>query len=157
MDVLLPGLTQGKSLTLASAFPLFFGIATPAQARQVAQTLERDYLWPGGWVTSRVTSGAQWDAPNGWSPLQWIVCTGLRRYGFDALAREGARRWVGNVTSVWKASGRLLEKYNVETPGAAPADGEYVLQDGFGWTNGVLLRLLDEMHAPTVPEHDPHD
>ena len=36
----------------------------------------------------------------------------------------------------------LLEKYDVETikPGGG---GEYPLQDGFGWTNGVTRALLD--------------
>ena len=36
----------------------------------------------------------------------------------------------------------MLEKYNVEqrTPGEG---GEYPVQDGFGWTNGVTSALLD--------------
>ncbi|MFC0696116.1 trehalase family glycosidase [Paraburkholderia humisilvae] len=38
----------------------------------------------------------------------------------------------------------IVEKYNVESHGARlPAGGgEYALQEGFGWTNGVLLVLL---------------
>ena len=39
-------------------------------------------------------------------------------------------------------SGRLLEKYNVEEAGTVGIGGEYVVQDGFGWTNAVLLQLM---------------
>jgi alpha,alpha-trehalase len=35
----------------------------------------------------------------------------------------------------------LVEKYNVITRGGG-AGGEYPLQDGFGWTNGVTRRLM---------------
>ncbi|RZK44487.1 MAG: hypothetical protein EOO61_03625, partial [Hymenobacter sp.] len=34
--------------------------------------------------------------------------------------------------------------YNVENTGLLAGGGEYPLQDGFGWTNGVLLTLLNE-------------
>jgi alpha,alpha-trehalase len=34
----------------------------------------------------------------------------------------------------------MLEKYNVSDL----SGGEYPHQDGFGWTNGVLLKLLSE-------------
>ena len=36
---------------------------------------------------------------------------------------------------------KLVEKYDVSGDAAARG-GEYPLQDGFGWTNGVLRRLL---------------
>jgi len=38
-----------------------------------------------------------------------------------------------------------MEKYDVETVGRLAGGGEYGVQDGFGWTNGVLLRLLDDL------------
>ena len=70
---------------------------------------------------------------------------GLGRYGFDEQARKGATRWVENNLAVYRQHGRLLEKYNVESSGVAGAGGEYDVQDGFGWTNGVLLRLMREL------------
>ncbi|HEX4932287.1 MAG TPA: trehalase family glycosidase, partial [Gemmatimonadaceae bacterium] len=146
-DVELGDLRPTEVRSLAGAYPLFFGLATDAQARRVAAQLEADFLRPGGWVTTLSRTGEQWDAPNGWAPLQWIVCEGLRRYGFDALAREGARRWVAANTQVYRASGAFMEKYDVEDPGRAASGGEYAVQDGFGWTNGVLLRLLAESGA----------
>ena len=38
----------------------------------------------------------------------------------------------------------MLEKYNVADLGVEAGGGEYPLQDGFGWTNGVALRILSE-------------
>jgi alpha,alpha-trehalase len=73
-----------------------------------------------------------------------MTYAGLCRYGYRDEAEEGARRWVANNLAVYRQHGRLLEKYNVVTPGLAGAGGEYEVQDGFGWTNAVLLRLLKE-------------
>src|SRR3989442_7661434 len=57
--------------TLAAAAPLYFGLATPEQGRAVAARLERDFLKPGGFVTTLIASGQPWDAPNGLPPLEW--------------------------------------------------------------------------------------
>ena len=98
-------------------------------------------LQRGGLVTTTIVTGQQWDAPNGWAPLQWIAIRGLRRYGHDRLAYGIARRWITTVRRVYDNTGKLVEKYNVEQelPGGG---GEYPLQDGFGWTNGVTEALL---------------
>ena len=129
-------------LTLAGAWPLFFGIATAGQAQRVADRLGADFLRPGGWVTTLANTGQQWDAPNGWAPLQWIVFEGLRRYGFTELADAGARAWIGANTRVFRDTGHFMEKYDVEHPGLVARGGEYAVQDGFGWTNGVLVQLM---------------
>ena len=41
-------------------------------------------------------------------------------------------------------SHKLIEKYNVQNDTGFGGGGEYPLQDGFGWTNGVLAALLAE-------------
>ncbi|MDX1515307.1 MAG: alpha,alpha-trehalase TreF [Woeseiaceae bacterium] len=133
--------------SLAMVFPLFFGISSKQQAGSVARALEQEYLCPGGWVTTRQDTGQQWDAPNGWAPLQWIVYRALCDYGYDAAAREGAARWINNNRVTYESTGRLLEKYDVVSAGHAGVGGEYVVQDGFGWTNGVLLRMMRELDA----------
>ena len=47
--------------------------------------------------------------------------------------------------------GVLVEKYNVEQRCCAGgAGGEYSLQAGFGWTNGVLAKLIAEYPELTV-------
>jgi len=127
-------------LTAAAAFPLFAGIASTRRARATAVALER-LVRPGGLMTTLCESGEQWDAPNGWAPLQWIAITGLRRYGETRLANDIADRWLAMVEAHYEASGQLLEKYDVVTC-AAGSGGEYATETGFGWTNGVTLELL---------------
>ena len=36
----------------------------------------------------------------------------------------------------------MMEKFNVTVQGAPGGGGEYDIQTGFGWTNGVVLDLL---------------
>lgn len=127
--------------SLAGVFPLYVGIATEEQAAAVAAVLERDFLKPGGLVTTHVESGQQWDAPNGWAPLEWVAIEGLRRYGYDKLADEIANRWVALNEKVYAASHKFVEKYNVMNEDGLGGGGEYVLQDGFGWSNGVYEAL----------------
>lgn len=131
-------------LALAGMYPLFFKLATPAQAAKAAKTLEKDFLKPGGLVTTPNHTGQQWDAPNGWAPLQWMAIGGLRAYGMNALANDIKKRWVDLNVHVYQRTGKMLEKYNVEDLSLEAGGGEYPVQDGFGWTNGVLLRLLSE-------------
>jgi alpha,alpha-trehalase len=135
---------QGKitgTITAATVYPLFLHVASTPEADVVAQTVSAKLLAPGGLATSLVNSGQQWDAPNGWAPLQWIAVMGLRNYGYDALAEEIATRWVGENIGLYESEAKLVEKYNVTVAGGAGSGGEYATQIGFGWTNGVLLGL----------------
>ena len=133
-------------LSLAAAFPLFFEIATPDQAASVARRIHAEFLSPGGWVTTLHESGQQWDRPNGWAPLQWIVFGGFRNYGFVDEADEGARRWASDNIEIYERTGRLFEKYDVERVDSLAGGGEYDVQDGFGWTNGVLLKFMNHLN-----------
>lgn len=136
--------TQTDCYSLAAAFPLYVGIASQKQADAVAKELEKDFLKKGGLVTTLETTGQQWDAPNGWAPLHWVVIKGLRNYGHHELANEIKKRWIATNLHLFKTQGKLVEKYDVVNPGKAGGGGEYELQDGFGWTNGVLMALLSE-------------
>jgi alpha,alpha-trehalase len=131
-------------ITLAGVFPLYTKIATHEQAVAVAERLEKDFLKKGGLMMTLKETGQQWDAPNGWAPLQWIAIQGLREYGFHALADKIKKAWVENCVNVYENEGKMVEKYNVVEPDKLGGGGEYVLQDGFGWTNGVLAALLAE-------------
>ena len=92
-------------------------------------------------VTTLETTGQQWDAPNGWAPLQWMAITGLANYGQTDLAKTIAKRWIQLNGDVFKRTGKLMEKYNVVDTQLEAGGGEYAGQDGFGWTNGVLIAL----------------
>lgn len=130
-----------ERVSAATVYPLYFEVADQAQARAIARTVREQLLKPHGLAATTVETGEQWDAPNGWAPLQWLAIDGFRRYGEQTLASTIAQRWVGKNLEVFRATGKLVEKYNVSATGGG-GGGEYPLQDGFGWTNGVLRRLL---------------
>jgi alpha,alpha-trehalase len=130
------------SISAAMLHPLFVGLASPAQAKAVAATVRKSLVAEGGLRTTTLNTGQQWDEPNGWAPLQWVAIAGLDANREPALAKDIAKRWLGTVGAAYAETGKMLEKYNIEqrTPGGG---GEYPVQDGFGWTNGVTSAILD--------------
>ncbi len=143
-------------LTAACVTPLFVGAAEPAHAQALAATVSRRLLAHGGLSTTECASDQQWDRPNGWAALQWMAVRGFADYGCDALAQTISHRWLATVAAVYEREGKLVEKYALrrvehdDTHGGQ--GGEYPLQDGFGWTNGVTAALLAEQ-----PGHTAHD
>ena len=136
------------ALNAATLTPLFTGTATQDQADVLAGTVQHRLLAPGGLATTESASGEQWDKPNGWAPLQWMAVEGLAAYGHWELAETIKKRWMQTVAEVFERESKLVEKYALrKTPQSACAGGgggEYPLQDGFGWTNGVVSRWLAE-------------
>lgn len=133
---------QKEQFTLAAAFPLFFEVASPDQAIAVEKNLEEKFLKPGGLTTTLEKTGQQWDAPNGWAPLQWIAYKGLLNYGFEELAGKIKLNWTTAILKVYQKAGKMTEKYDVWNDHAEASGGEYPNQDGFGWTNGVFLAMV---------------
>jgi alpha,alpha-trehalase len=133
-----------KSLTAAGVFPLFFQLATTDQAAAVSKILASDFIKPGGLTTTLQFSGQQWDAPNGWAPLQWIAFQGLMRYDFHVLANTIKLNWMNANEKVFHQTGKMTEKYDAWNENAEASGGEYPNQDGFGWTNGVYLAMLEK-------------
>ncbi len=129
-------------ISAATLYPLFTNAASDTQAASVAAAAEKELLEPGGIVATPIDTGQQWDAPNGWAPLQWIAVAGLRAYGRDRLAETIACRFMVNVERVYRETGKLVEKYDVIASDRPGGGGEYPTQDGFGWTNGVMLKLM---------------
>ena len=127
--------------SLAAVYPLYFNMATQVQADGVARKLEEKFLKDGGLLTTTSDTGQQWDSPNGWAPLQWLAVKGLQNYGLHDLASEIRDRWLRVNEEVYQRSGKLVEKYNVADVSQEGGGGEYPLQDGFGWSNGVFSAL----------------
>jgi alpha,alpha-trehalase len=127
--------------SIAGAMPLFCQLANAEQAADVKKVVEEKFLKDGGVVTTLYHTHQQWDAPNGWAPLQFITVKGLLNYHFDDLARNIAERWMSINEKVFTSTGKMLEKYNVEDTHLESGGGEYPTQDGFGWTNGVYLKF----------------
>ena len=131
--------------TLAACYPLYFKIAKAEMAEAVKNKIESEFLRDGGVTTTLNYTGQQWDAPNGWAPLQWITIKGLRNYGFNAAADKVKERWLTLNEKVFERTGKMFEKYNVDDISLHAGGGEYPLQDGFGWTNGIASALLSNM------------
>jgi alpha,alpha-trehalase len=127
---------------IAGVMPLFVNLASPEQAASVQKMVQEKFLKRGGVVTTLYKTGQQWDAPNGWAPLQFITVKGLLNYKYDALAQTIATRWMELNEKVFAATGKMLEKYNVENTNLE-SGGEHPTQDGFGWSNGVYLKFHD--------------
>lgn len=133
-----------EQVTLATAYPLYFKLANADQGAKVTEYLKKNFLLPGGLVTTNIESGQQWDYPNGWAPLQWIGIKGISHYGDEELAGDIAQRWLNVNQKVYRNTGKMMEKYNVADTTLTAGGGEYPTQDGFGWTNGVALGLMAE-------------
>ncbi|MCJ8211292.1 alpha,alpha-trehalase TreA [Mucilaginibacter sp. RS28] len=132
-----------NQLTIATASPLYFFVATDTQAPKIATTIKTKLLRPGGVACTMYDTGEQWDRPNGWAPLEWLTIGGLRNYQQNELAKDIAMRWMKINIENFKKNGKLAEKYDIENLNARAGGGEYPTQDGFGWTNGVLLKLIN--------------
>lgn len=117
--------------------------------QQILKYLTKEGIqnYPGGTPTSTISSGEQWDMPNAWPPLQAIVIQGLRNaQDRDAkdMAEKLAHMWVKANYIGYQETEEMFEKYDANEPGQFGGGGEYTVQAGFGWTNGVVLELLEE-------------
>ncbi|KAL2885391.1 Trehalase [Ceratocystis lukuohia] len=128
----------------------------------------------GGIPATNVHSGQQWDSPNVWPPHMHILISALRgvprmggwidssREELQKLSLKLAQRYVDSVFCTWRATGGstsdmpklsglpdnsngiMFEKYSSQSINSAGSGGEYAVVEGFGWTNGVLLYIMDE-------------
>lgn len=129
------------SENITTLYPLFLGLTTQKQAELVAHNIHEKFLKDGGLITTTVETGQQWDAPNAWAPFQWLGYKGLTDYGFDYIAQAIKTNWCTNVERIYSNNGMLMEKYNAIDTQSSAGGGEYPNQEGFGWTNGVYLKL----------------
>ncbi len=139
---------QSNYIYVTTFYPLWVGAASPDQAKAVAGRFHT-FDEPGGLVTSRKDTEAQWDYPYGWAPDQLIGADGLRRYGFAGDANRLASQFVSMVAENFRRDGTIKEKYNVvrRSSEVQVTVGYKANQVGFGWTNGVFLVLLDELRG----------
>ncbi|MEP7044355.1 MAG: trehalase family glycosidase [Dokdonella sp.] len=131
---------------IATFYPLWAGAASPTQAAAVRGKLA-DFERRGGLLTSINESGAQWDAPFGWAPTNWLAIAGLDAAGFHDDARRVAARFTATIDRSLDADATIREKYNMVS-GDAKVEikaGYTTNVIGFGWTNGVYLKLQELM------------
>ncbi len=125
--------------SLAGVLPLFVELADVEQAEQVSMVIQKIFLKQGGLITTMIDSHQQWDSPNGWAPLHWFAVKGLLNYQHTPLAVTIQERWLNTVKEYFQQTGKVMEKYDVCKQGQEAKGGEYEVQEGFGWTNGVYL------------------
>jgi alpha,alpha-trehalase len=134
--------------TAAALYPLNFITKSQKSYSTIGNAaktfIEKYLLKDGGIVSTPNNTGQQWDAPNGWAPQQWMVISGLENCNQKALAKDIAMRWIKLNNDVYLRTNKLMEKYNVVDLKLEAGGGEYPSQDGFGWTNGVLLALINK-------------
>ena len=132
-------------------YPLWAGLATKEEAAAVRKNLDH-FERPGGLLTSPYETGAQWDAPYAWAPLQLIAVEGLRRYGFEDQANRLSYAFLSNVAENFRRDGTIREKYDAvhRSAEAAVKSGYTINVIGFGWTNGVFLEFLHQLPKAEV-------
>ncbi len=101
----------------------------------------------GGIPASLQHTSQQWDW-NVWPPLQHMIVSGLNKtknIHAQRLAFQIARNYtLVTMTSCRKGDACMIfEKYDPVVRGAAGGGGEYEVQIGFGWTNGVLIDFIE--------------
>lgn len=139
--------TTGERSTYRYAttfYPIWAGAASSHQVALLATDTLPKLLRPHGLTMSDQATGMQWDMPYMWAPTVYFAAEGLKTASRTADARAIAGRYVETVQDNFVREGTLREKYNAdtgttETPLAA---GYRSNNAGFGWTNGVYLRLL---------------
>ena len=132
-------------------YPLWAGLATPAQAKAVADNL-KVFERPGGIPMSTEDMGTQWDLPYGWGNIEMLAIGGLRRYGYTAEADRVSYEFLSTVAENFRRDGNIREKYNVVTRSSeAHVELGYEMNVvGFGWTNAAFLELLHALPKEMV-------
>ncbi|KAI8145777.1 Six-hairpin glycosidase-like protein [Fennellomyces sp. T-0311] len=173
---------QNIEFTPAGMAPFWLGAVPdrakkvlPRVFDQVVQALERD---PGILTTSTYNTTLQWDWPNGWPPLQYIAMRAMLNVNtwlggnteIESLARTLAERNAASAFCAWYKTGgsipglldkittnaddngHMFEKFDVRHLDAAGSGGEYEVQVGFGWTNGVTMWIFNTFAGLTAPD-----
>ena len=144
-------------------YPLWAGLASPHQAESIVRNalplLETAGGISGSSEDSRGPLNAnrkarQWDYPNGWAPHQMLVWAGLLKYGYGAIGRRLAYRWLYALTlNAVNYNGTITEKLDVVRRshdvfaeyGNVGTAFAYITREGFGWSNAsyqVGLRMM---------------
>ena len=131
---------------ITTYYPLWAGLATPDQARELAHNLGI-FEQPGGLVMSTTDAGVQWDYPYGWAPTQIVAIEGLRRYGFNDDANRISYNFLATIAENFRRDGTIREKYDVVTRSSESNIRAGYQQNviGFGWTNAAFLVFLHDL------------
>ncbi|XP_068146582.1 trehalase-like [Drosophila tropicalis] len=137
--------------SITNFYPLWMR-AFPITDRKKISKSVMDYIesnmldnYPGGVPITLVNTNQQWDYPNVWPCMMYVLIEGLENLGTTEakdMSRRWAHRWIKINYEGYRKSGLMYEKYNCENSGAPGVGGEYETQNGFGWSNGVAIYYL---------------
>lgn len=155
--------TLNKRFYPSNVFPIWTGASDDRRNSKFFNYLLKSNATTAvsGVPTSMAHSGEQWDHPNGWPPLQHVMVEALTMINdteAHQLALTLAQKWINTNYITYRQTDphAMFEKYNVDQVGRPGHGGEYNVQIGFGWTNGVAMAFLDmfgaELKAPQLPE-----
>jgi alpha,alpha-trehalase len=135
---------------ITSLYPLWAGVATREQAKQMVAKLNL-FERAGGLSMSTTQTGLQWDEPFGWAPTNWLADAGLEAFGFRVEARRIAQAFSATVDAGFARDGTIREKYNVVSGSAnvQVSTGYKANVIGFGWTNSVYLKMKQVLQEPS--------
>ena len=132
-------------------YPLWAGIASPEQASVIMKSFGH-FEEPGGLRMSPYETGAQWDSPYAWAPVEFLAIEGLRRYGFADEANRASYAFLSTVAENFRRDGTIREKYNAlnRSTESATSSGYQINVVGFGWTNATFLEFLHQLPAAAL-------
>jgi alpha,alpha-trehalase len=137
---------QSSFFSLAGFYPMWSRMANHIQANKMRENLKKfEYEFGLANTQSNNLSDEykQHDYPNGWPHQQWIVIRGLMNYGFRKDAMRIAKKFLDLNKHMLEKTGKIWEKYDV-VKGNTGSSERYPTQSGFGWTNSIIIRLIDK-------------
>lgn len=102
--------------------------------------------YTGGVPTSLFSTGEHWDLPNAWPPLVSLFVNSMEALGTEEsknISLKIAQDWLRmSLTSYLAKDQKFFDRYNAKDPEQIGVSREYAVQEGYGWSIGVLLELL---------------
>lgn len=165
---------QSNFLSLAGFTPLWAGMATEAQAKQMVKKLKVFETEYGLTITAKeslapqidlstiperyrpaleeVIKPKQWDFPHSWPPLEYLTAIGLLRYGYVDDSVRIMKKFLRTHSALFRKYKTFFEKIDAIT--GEPANNfHYTTQSGFGWTNAAFFRFVEIL--TTIEKNEP--
>lgn len=140
--------TKGRIFSAAAFYPLFAGLASKEQAEAAVLALKRIEGGYGIFACEKndTVGSYQWDYPNSWPPVTYIVIRGLMNYGFADDARRIAQKYTDASEKIFNETGCLWEKYNAYE-GSVNVTHEYETPPMLGWCAGAYLYCMNILNG----------
>ncbi len=156
-----PRFEQGAPTGISSmtmAYAASRGLSPKERARSTVRNMNAKHLKRWGYVATLLLVEHQWD-PNAWAPDQNEADKANERVAaltgdihWERQRQIARPRWVGAHARIYNQTGKIVEKNHASNADPlSVVNGEYVMDDGFLWTNAVIRRFMArEVQCPTL-------